>query len=240
METKLTAERRSDAGKGVARKLRAAGKIPAVLYGQGVDTTPLTVDSRDLTHLLHGSAGSNVLVDLVVDGEEHLAIPREIQRDHIRSRFVHVDFLAVSRTQTITVSVPVHETGDAAGVKEGGVVEHHLREVQIECLPQDVPDELVIDITHVELGEMVHVSDLEAPAGVTILTNPEDAILSVITPALLRVEADLTVPGEEGIEVPVEAEAEGEVEGEEAAGAAEGEVTPAEGEASEGEEGGEG
>ena len=143
METKLNAERRSDAGKGVARKLRAAGKIPAVLYGQGLDTTPLTVDSRELSHLLHGSAGSNVLVDLVVDGEEHLAIPREIQRDHIHARFVHVDFLAVSRTQTITVNVPVHETGEAVGVKEGGVVEHHLREVQIECLPQDVPDEIV-------------------------------------------------------------------------------------------------
>ncbi|HWC71409.1 MAG TPA: 50S ribosomal protein L25 [Actinomycetota bacterium] len=240
METKLNAVRRSDAGKGVARKLRASGKVPAVLYGQGLDTTPLTVDSRDLTHLLHSSAGSNVLVDLVVDGEEHLAIPREIQRDHIHSKWVHVDFLAVSRTQTITVSVPVHETGEAVGVKEGGVVEHHLREVQIECLPQDVPDELIVDITNVELGEMVHVSDLVPPQGVTILTNPEDAILSVITPALLRVEADLSVPGEEGVEVPAEAEeaaeaVEGEVPAEgEAAASAEGEAPAAE------EEGGEG
>jgi large subunit ribosomal protein L25 len=246
METKLNAERRSDAGKGVARKLRAAGKVPAVLYGQGLDTTPLTVDSRDLTHLLHSSAGSNVLVDLVVDGEEHLAIPREIQRDHIHSKWVHVDFLAVSRTQTITVNVPVHETGEAAGVKEGGVVEHHLREVQIECLPQDVPDELVVDITNVELGEMVHVSDLVPPAGVTILTNPEDAILSVITPALLRVEADLSVPGEEGVEVPAEAEEAAEAaEGEEAAEGAEGEAAAsAEGEGASSEsgegEGGEG
>ena len=234
METKLTAERRSDAGKGVARKLRAAGKVPAVLYGQGLDTTPLTVDARELSHLLHGSAGGNVLVDLVVDGKEHLAIPREVQRDYIHSRFVHVDFLAVSRTQTISVSVPVHETGEAVGVKEGGVVEHHLREVQIECLPQDVPDEIVIDISNVELGDMVHVSDLVAPKGVTILTNLEDAVLSVVTPAALRVEADLSVPGEEGIEVPVEAEAEGEE-----VPAAEG--VPAEGEAPAAEEeGGEG
>ncbi|HEY5904250.1 MAG: 50S ribosomal protein L25 [Actinomycetota bacterium] len=234
MDTKLTAERRSDAGKGVARKLRAAGKIPAVLYGQGLETTPLTVDSRELSHLLHGSAGSNVLVDLMVDGEEHLAIPREIQRDHIHSKFVHVDFLAVSRTETITVNVPVHETGDAAGVKEGGVVEHHLREVQIECLPQDVPDEIVVDITDVELGDMVHVSDLVTPAGVTILTAPEDAVLSVVTPAALRVEADLSVPGEEGVEVPVaEAEegAEAAVEGE---APAEGGEAPAEGEGGEG------
>jgi large subunit ribosomal protein L25 len=233
MESKLTAERRSDAGKGVARKLRAAGKVPAVLYGQGLDTTPLTVDSRALGQLLHGSAGSNVLVDLIVDGEEHLAIPREIQRDHIRSRFVHVDFLAVSRTQTITVNVPVHETGEAAGVKEGGVVEHHLREVQIECLPQDVPDEIVVDITEVELGDMVHVSDLVPPAGVTILTTPEDAVLSVVTPAALRIEADLSVPGEEGVEMPA-----AEAEAEEGAEAAEGEVAEGEGGEPSGEEGG--
>ncbi len=244
METKLTAERRSDAGKGVARKLRAAGKIPAVLYGQGLETTPLTVEARELTHLLHGSAGSNVLVDLVVDGEEHLAIPREIQRDHIHAKFVHVDFLAVSRTQTITVNVPVHETGEAAGVKEGGVVEHHLREVQIECLPQDVPDEIVIDITHVELGEMVHVSDLVAPKGVTILTTLEDAVLSVVTPAALRVEADLSVPGEEAVEVPAEDEAAEVAEGEEAEGAegeGQGDGGPGDGESgSESGEGGEG
>jgi large subunit ribosomal protein L25 len=133
----------------------------------------------------------------------------------------------------------VHETGEAVGVKEGGVVEHHLREVQIECLPQDVPDEIVIDISDIELGDMVHVSDLVPPSGVTILTNPEDAVLSVVTPAALRVEADLSVPGEEGVEAPAEGEAP---EGEEAP-AAEGEAQP-EGEApaedGEGGEGGEG
>jgi large subunit ribosomal protein L25 len=237
METKLTAERRDDAGKGVARKLRAAGKVPAVLYGQGLDTTPITVQARELSHLLHGSAGSNVLVDLVVDGEEHLAIPREIQRDHIHARFVHVDFLAVSRTETITVNVPVHETGEAAGVKEGGVIEHHLREVQIECLPQDVPDEIVVDITEVELGGMVHVSDLVPPRGVTILSNEEDAVLSVVTPAALRVEADLSVPGAEGVEAPAEAEGDAAEAGAADEGA---EPGAAEGESSGDGEGGEG
>jgi large subunit ribosomal protein L25 len=241
METKLTAERRSDTGKGVARKLRADGKVPAVLYGQGLDTTPLVVDARELLHLLHSGAGANTLVDLVVDGEQHLAIPREIQRDHIHSKFLHVDFLAVSRTETIQVNVPVHEFGDAVGIREGGVVEHHLRELQVECLPQDVPDQIEVDITDIELGGMIHVRDVVAPKGATILTNPEDAVLSIITPAALRVEADLTVPGEEAAEVPAAAEeeaaAEGEVpaEGEGAAPAAEGEggEAPA-------EEGGEG
>jgi large subunit ribosomal protein L25 len=235
METKLNAERRSDAGKGVARMLRAAGKVPAVLYGQGIEATPLTVDARELQHLLHSGAGSNVLVDVVVEGEEHLAIPREIQRDHIHAKFVHVDFLAVSRTETITVNVPVVETGEAVGIKEGGVVEHHLRELQVECLPQDVPDQIEVDITNVELGGMIHVSDLVVPSGVTILTNAEDAVLSIITPAVLRVEADLSVPGEEGVEAVAPEEAEGE-EGEEGAEA------PAEGEGAEApaaEEGGE-
>jgi large subunit ribosomal protein L25 len=215
METKLQAETRNDTGKGVARKLRAAGRVPGVLYGHGLDPVPLSVDSREMFHVLHGGAGGNALVELVVEGTDHLAMAREIQRDHIHNTLIHIDFLAVSRTEKITVNVPVIEIGEAAGVKEGGVVEHHLREVSVECFPQDVPEHIEVDITRVELGGMVHVSDLVVPQGVAILTNPEDALLSIITPAALRVEADLSVPGEEGA-VPVEA-AEEEAPAEEAA-----------------------
>jgi large subunit ribosomal protein L25 len=193
-----------------------------VLYGHDVEPIPLAVDAREMFHVLHGGAGSNALVDLVVDGKDHLAMAREIQRDHIHNKLIHVDFLAVSRTETITVSVPVVETGEAAGVKEGGVVEHHLREVLVESFPQDVPDQIEIDITDVALGDMIHVRDLTAPKGVTILSNMEDAVLSIVTPAALRVEADLSVPGEEGVEVPVAEEEEGA----EAAAAPEGEAAP--------------
>ena len=224
METKLQAEKRDETGKGVARRLRADGRVPGVLYGQGVEPVALSVDAREMFHILHGAAGANALVDLVVDGSEHLVLAREIQRDYIHNSLIHIDFLAVSRTQAITVNVPVVETGEAAGVKEGGVVEHHLREVAVECFPQDVPDQIEIDISELELGDMVHVSDLVAPEGVTILTNLEDAVLSIITPAVLRTEADLSVPGEEGVEVPA---AEGE-EGAEAPAEAEGEVPAAE------------
>ena len=232
METKLQAEKRDDTGKGVARKLRASGRVPGVLYGQGTEPVALSVDAREMFHVLHGGAGGNALVELVVDGKDTLAMAREIQRDHIHNKLIHIDFLAVSRTQKITANVPVVEFGDAVGVKEGGVVEHHLREISVECFPQDVPDQIEIDITDVALGDMVHVSDLVPPEGVTILTNAEDAVLSVITPAALRVEADLSVPGEEGVEaVPVE-----EGEAEEAAPAEEGgEPAPAAA-----EEGGEG
>lgn len=225
METKLQAERREGTGKGVARRLRASGKVPGVLYGQGVEPVPLSVDAREMFHVLHGAAGANALVDLTVDGRDHLAMAREIQRDHMHNKLIHIDFLAVSRTETITVSVPVVELGDAAGVREGGVVEHHLREISVECFPQDVPEQIEIDITDIELGDMVHVRDLPAPEGVTILSNPEDAVLSIITPAALRIEADLSVPGEEGVEAPAPEVAEGE----EAPPAPEAEAAPEEG-----------
>jgi large subunit ribosomal protein L25 len=219
METKLEAERRSDHGKGVARKLRAAGRVPAVLYGHDQESIPLSVDSREMVHVLHSSGGSNVLLDLMVDGKPHLAMPREIQRDHIHNRLIHIDFLAVSRTSTITADVPVIEFGEAAGVKEGGVVEHHLRDLRVECLPQDVPDQLDVDITELNIGDMIHVRDVVVPAGVTVLTNPDDAVLSVITPAALRTEAELLLPGEEApeVEVPEGVEGEAPAEGEEAA-----------------------
>ena len=221
METKLEAERRSDAGKGVARKLRAAGRVPAVFYGHDQEATPISVDAREMVHVLHTSGGYNVLLDLMVDGKAHLAMPREIQRDHIHNKLIHIDFLAVSRTETVTVDVPVIEFGEAAGVKEGGVVEHHLRDLHVECLPQDVPERLEVDITELNIGDMIHVRDVPVPAGVTVLTNPDDAVLSVITPAALRTEAELLLPGEEAPEV----EAPEVVEGEEAP--AEGEAAPA-------------
>ena len=204
-----------------------------MLYGQGLETTPLTVDSRELTHLLHGSAGSNVLVDLVVDGEEHLAIPREIQRDHIHSKWVHVDFLAVSRARTITVGVPVHEMGDAAGVKEGGVVEHHLPQCRSSACRRTCPTRSSSTSPTWSWATWC-TSTISPPAGVTIL-EPRGRRALGRDPGSARVEADLSVPGEEGVEVPV-AEVEEGVE----VPAAEGEAPAEGGEAAAEEEGGEG
>jgi large subunit ribosomal protein L25 len=228
METKLTAEPRADHGKGVARKLRAAGRIPAVLYGHDQESMALSVDAHDMFRVLHTSAGANVLVDLKVDGTEHLVLPREIQRNHIKGTIVHVDFLAVSRTETIQVNVEVVDVGEAPGVKQGGVVDHHLREVLVECFPQDVPEQIEADIAGLDLGDTLHVGDLPAPTGVTILTSPEETVLAVIVPAVLRTEADLTIAGEEAVPAPEAAEApaaeapEAASEGEPAAPAEEG------------------
>lgn len=220
MELKLEAEKRDGGGKGAARKLRAHGRVPAVLYGHGVGPVSLSVGAKDLYKVLHGSAGTNVLVNLTVDGAEHLALPREIQRDHVRGRYVHIDFLAVRRDEKVTVSVPVRVVGESPGVKVGGVVEHHLWELQVECLPGDVPDGIDADVSELQVGDSLRVSDIVPPEGVTVLTPPEESILSVVVPQVRVVE-----------EVAVVAEGEGEAP-------AEGEEVPAgEAGAEEGDEG---
>lgn len=220
METTLTATRRDGTGKGVARKLRAEGRVPGILYGGGQDPIPFHVSGQDLLHLFHQAGGSSVLVDLEVDGEKHLAIAREIQRDYLHGKYVHVDFMEVRANETFTLSVEIHEIGEASGLKLGGVLEHHLREVEIECLPTNVPEGMVIDLSGMEIGDIRRVGDLLPVEGVTVLTDPEISVVSVITPAALRTEADLALPGEEGAEV--EEGAEGEAPAPEAAEAEEG------------------
>jgi large subunit ribosomal protein L25 len=219
MEEKLTAEVRSGTGKGVARKLRASGRVPGILYGHRMEPVALTVDSRSLYHVLHTGAGSNVLVDLVIDGKTHLAMPREIQQNHIKGQLVHVDFLAVNRNETIAIDVPIREVGEAPGVKAGGVVEHHLFELHVECLPRDVPEAIDVDVSRLELGDALRVADVQAPDGVTILSNAEDSMLAVVVPAVLRTEAELETPEEVAAAAaapaaPTEAEAPAAAEGE--------------------------
>jgi large subunit ribosomal protein L25 len=232
MEEKLKAETRGDTGKGVARKLRAGGRVPAVLYGHDQDSLPLSVDAKELHRILHTGAGSNVLVDLIVDGKTHLTMPREVQQNHIKGQLVHVDFLIVNRNETITIDVPVREIGESPGVKAGGVVEHHLFELHVECLPSDVPEAIDADVSTLELGDALRVGDIPAPRGVTILTNPDDSVLAVVVPAVLRTEAELETP-EEAAAAALAAEAEPAPEP-----VAEGEEEPAPAAAEEG--GGEG
>jgi large subunit ribosomal protein L25 len=195
-EQKLTAEARDGTGKGVARKLRASGRVPAVLYGHNQTSLALSVNARDLFHVLHTGAGANVLVDLVVDGKRHLALPREVQQNHIKEQLLHVDFLVVNRDETIAIDVPIREVGESPGVKAGGVVEHHIFELHVECLPSDVPEHIDADISTLELGDALRVGDITAPPGVTVLTNEDESVLAVVVPAVLRTEAELETPEE--------------------------------------------
>jgi large subunit ribosomal protein L25 len=202
----LKAEPRSDSGKGVARKLRASGRVPGVLYGHGSDATVLSVDSKELYHLLH-SAGSNVVLDLVVNGKKHLAMPREVQRDHVRGQYLHVDFLEIRRDEKVTVEVPVHLTGESVGVKAGGVLEHHLWDLRVEAFPQDLPDSIQADISALQVGDSLRVADITIPDKVTVLMDTDETVASVVPPQAREVEE-------------AEAEAvEGEAAEEEGAGA---------------------
>lgn len=212
-DTHLEVEAREQTGKGVARKLRAAGRIPAVLYGGGRPAFPLALDPVALKKLLHESEmGMNTLIDLAVAGHTELdgktVMVRELQRDPVRGSFVHADFYEVDLKQTIEVSVPIHVTGKAVGVElDGGILDHALREVEVKCLPRAIPDEFVVDVTPLGLGDSLHVRDLDLPAGVELISDGDLSIVSIVAPT--REEE----PGEEvlaGEEAAAAAPAEGE------------------------------
>ena len=212
MEQKLKAERRDGAGKGVARKVRAAGRIPAVVYGHGAPPVHVSVDSKDLFHVLHTDAGANVLIDLWIDADRVLAMPREIQRDHLRGRFLHVDFLRIARDEKIAVEVPIHLVGESHGVKEGGVVEHHLWTLHVECFPQDVPSAIEANIAALGINDSLRVSELTVSDRLTVLTSLEETVVSIVTPQILKVEEvapeEAAEEGAEGEAAPAEAAGE--------------------------------
>lgn len=217
-DSALDVEIRERKGKGVARQIRGAGKVPAVLYGRGKPSLAVSLDPRKLERVLRGSdAGLNTLIDLRFHaGEqsgERVVLVKEIQREPIRGAMLHVDFYEVDLTQTVSVEVPIHLVGKAKGVEFGGVVEHSLREVEIECLPRAIPDSFEADISGMDIGDVLHVRDLPLQEGVSLLSDPELAVVLVATPAAEEAPAEEVAEGEE---VPAEAapEAAGEPEAE--------------------------
>lgn len=211
MELKLIAEPRIAKGKGGARKTRASGRVPGILYGHGSDPVSLSVDDRELVHALHTDAGQNVLLNLVLDGEEILAMPREVQRNLLRGKLVHVDFLRIARDEKIAVEVPIQLVGEAVGVREeGGVVQHQMWTLHIESFPQDVPAHIEADITRLSMGDSLKVSDLVVGDTLTVLTDLDEVVVSIVAPQIVRTEAEEAAEAEEGEEA---AEGEGAGEG---------------------------
>jgi large subunit ribosomal protein L25 len=216
-EVTLKAELRDGRGKGPARRLRAVGKVPATLYGHGIEPLTLAVDARALAHTLSTDAGRNVLIDLEVGSESHLTLARALDRHPLRGAILHVDFLKISRDETITVDIPIQIEGESKGVKEGGVLEHHLWQLHVECLPGNVPERIHVDVTNLAVGDIVHVRDLVPPDGVTILSDGDDIVVSCVVPQVLQVEAEAaeaapTAEGEAGAPAPT---GEGEAKSEE-------------------------
>jgi len=209
MEITLKAQTRSELGKGPSRRARVEGKIPAVLYGTAVDATPLTVDAKEIWHALHTEAGANVLIHLKLDSQdEFLTMAREIQRHPVKNTVLHVDFISVDRDVKITAEIPIHIVGESHGVKEGGQLDQGFHEVRVEALPTEVPSSIEVDITEMGIGDQIRASDLTLPQGVELLNDPEDIIVSVIEPIVMKLEEE--VEGEPEAEGEAPAVAEGE------------------------------
>lgn len=185
----LEAARREGVGKGVARKLRVQGRVPAVYYGRGEDAIPLEIGLKELEAVIHNAEGSNVIVDLKVAGaqaKDRKALIREIQRDPVAGSILHLDLQHISLTERITVDVPVVLVGTPAGVKDaGGILEHLLREVEVECLPADIPSKLEVDVSALGIGDTLHVSDIKAERA-EIRTEADRAIATVVPPTVLE------------------------------------------------------
>ena len=196
-EYKLVAENRSDAGKGAARRLRASGRVPAVLYGHGANPQHLSVDARQFGQALRTDAGVNVLMELEVGGDRHLALAKEIQRHPVKGSLIHVDFIQVRRGEKVHVSVPVHLVGEAPGVREGGIADQDLYQVNVEAEVTNVPEEVQADVSSLDVGDVLRVADLTVPEGAVILDDPEASVVSVVAPA---VEAEPEAELEEGAE----------------------------------------
>lgn len=206
----LAARARSGDGKSEARRLRREGRVPAIAYGADLEATPLSVDALDLYRALRTDAGTNAILRLELDGGSHLALAREIQRHPVRREILHVDFVTVSQDVKVTVDVPIVLVGEAPGVEEGGVADQTLHTASIEVLPLEVPDQVTLDVSDMQIGDVKRVSDLDLPSGAAVLDDPETSVVSVVPPTVEPVEeeAEEAVEGE-AAPAPEAAEAEG-------------------------------
>ncbi|HHW06859.1 MAG TPA: 50S ribosomal protein L25/general stress protein Ctc [Clostridia bacterium] len=174
----VTAEKRSVLGKGAVNRLRRQGFVPGILYGEKCGNVPVAIDEKEFRKV---ELGTGKVFKVVVAGEqEHSVIVREMQRDPVSRRLTHVDLLEVSMNEPIEVIVPIRIEGEAKGEKVGGVLQHGLREVEIKCLPKDIPEAITVDISALDIGDSIKVEDLVPPAGVTVLTEPDQLVVTVI------------------------------------------------------------
>ena len=181
-ETVLTATSGRSTGSANARRQLATDSIPAVVYGMGMDPISISVPRRDLRKALSGSAGMNTILDLDVDGTMYPAIVKDMQRDPVRRTVRHVDFIQIDLSAEITVSVPVHLTGHAKAVSdEGGLVDLNRNELEIATTPRNIPDEIVIDVSAMDMDSTITIGDLQLPEGVEATGEPEWAVVTVLT-----------------------------------------------------------
>jgi large subunit ribosomal protein L25 len=227
----MDVQKREGLGKEASKKMRREGIVPAVIYGPTIETTPLEINFKDLSKILDTGGSENVLIDVKIEGVKKTALSKtviikDVQRDPLKGTIKHVDLFEVQMDKVIRVSVPIHITGEAKGVEVGGILQHETRELEIECLPSDIPESINVDVTDLDIGDSFHVSDLAVAENIKILVDGEHNIVSVATPqkeeeekTAEELEQELSESFEEGEKAEGEAgeakaESEGESEGE--------------------------
>ena len=200
----LSAKVRSDRGKGVARKLRAAGEVPGVIYGHGREPQSLTVNAREFARLAERVRITSTVIELALDGKTARTLVRELQRDPIKRSVIHIDFQELVAGEKVTVSVPLRFVGTPEGVKTGGgILEETMHAVEVTCDPANIPDHLDVDVSALTIGHSLHIGDLKLPDGVEVTDDPEQTIAVVSAPT-----AEEEVKPAEGAEAAAPAEPE--------------------------------
>lgn len=186
----LSAQPREDRGKSPSRKLRAGGRVPAVIYGHGEATRSLTIDAHELERLFAHIHKENTIINLKIEGEkaEVRALVREVQAHPVRGDIQHVDFYQVHAGEQITVEVPIRLTGTAAGVRSGGILQHALNDLEIRVSADAIPDNITVDVSGLQIGDSIHVSDLQLPEGVEALVDGDRTVCSVVAPSVSAAE----------------------------------------------------
>jgi large subunit ribosomal protein L25 len=189
----LNAYPRTQARRGGSKKLRDTGRIPAVIYGRQQQPQNLEITSKELDNLIHHSVSENLLVDLAVKDDarpKRLALVQEVQHHALSGKVLHVDFHEVAENEKVTIMVPVETSGEATGVKNGGgILEHVLFRVKVRALPKDLPEVIVVDVSHLEIGQAIHIGDLKATDGVEILGDKHISVIAVAAPISEAAEA---------------------------------------------------
>ena len=208
-EIVVAAEKRTETGKNVNRRLRTRGLIPGVLYGAKSETTPVSVSPKEIGSILRSATGENTLFDLELGGTRRRVILKEFQLEPIKGRILHADFYEVALDKVLEIKVHVELTGVPVGVKvQGGILDFVTRELEVECLPADIPEKIVVDVSELELGKHVRVGELKMPEKVKLLTDPGLVVAHVVTP---RAEEEIAPAAAEAAPVEGEAPAEPEV-----------------------------
>ncbi|MDH4027388.1 MAG: 50S ribosomal protein L25 [Nitrospirota bacterium] len=182
----VKADMRSETGKGSARSLRRLGILPAVVYSGG-GSMPIKLNTKEMTRLIYSGVGEHSLITIELDEagkktSQHPVLVKDYQRDPLTEELLHVDFIEVSLEKNVTVTVPLVIVKQPAGIKMGGILQYHLREIEVECLPTQIPDKIEVDAGAVEIGHSLHVSDLAVPEGIKIVSDPSEVVLLVSAP----------------------------------------------------------